>query len=207
MSLSEYIGKQFAEPEGIGGAVATKMMNFMNYEQYRAVEKFVCKDNGARILDVGFGNGKVLKNLSKKLDAKLYGIDISADMLDSACERNSDAVALNKMMLMQASVTDLPYNDDFFDTVYTINTIYFWNDLPKAFSEILRVLKNGGNFICTFYTKDFLDKLSYCDEGFDKFTPQQVRSMARENGFHNVKVKILKEGKAYCLIGVKDEGY
>ena len=75
----------------------------------------------------------------------------------------------------------------FFDTVYTVNTIYFWEDTAKVLDEVRRVLKDGGNFICTFYTKGYLDKLPYCDTGFDKFTPQQVRSMARERGFHDVK--------------------
>lgn len=206
MSFKEYIGSQFAEPNGVGGLITTKIMNVMNTEHYRAVEKFVCKNKGARILDVGFGNGQMLKVLDKKLDAKLYGIDISSDMLDTAVEKNYDAVTLNKMMLQQASITSLPYNDDFFDTVFTINTIYFWEDMTKAFSEVLRVLKNGGSFVCTFYSKDYLDKLSYCDTGFAKFTPQTVRSLARENGFHNVKIKILKEGKSYCLVGEKISG-
>lgn len=207
MSIKEYIGEQFSNPTGIGGAAAARVMNIINREHYRAVGKFVCRDSGAKILDIGFGNGYMLSRLSKKLDAKLYGVDISADMLEKATDKNIDAVTLNKMMLQQASVTDLPYNDGFFDTVYTINTIYFWGDITKAFDEIRRVLKNGGNFICTFYSKAWLDKLPYCDTGFDKFTPSQVRSLARENGFHNVKVKILKENAAFCLVGEKYEGY
>lgn len=203
MSLKEYIGEQFANPTGIGGTFSAKFMNVLNREHYKAVEKFVCKDSGARILDVGFGNGYMLSRLSKKLDAKLYGIDISADMVEKAIDKNTDGVTLNRIMLSQASVTDLPYNDGFFDTVYTINTVYFWDDMSKAFEEILRVLKSGGNLICSFYSKDFLDKLPCCDTGFDKFTPRELRSIARENGLVNVKVKILKEGKAYCLIGEK----
>ena len=79
-------------------------------------------------------------------------------------------------------------------------------DAAKVLDEVRRVLKDGGNFICTFYTKSYLDKLPYCDTGFDKFTPQQVRSMARERGFHDVKVKILSDCKAYCLVGTKIEG-
>lgn len=203
MSIKEYIGEQFAVPTGVGGALSARFMNFFNGVQYKAVEKFVCRDGGQRILDVGFGNGYMLSRLSKKLDAKLYGIDISADMLEKAADKNTDGVTLNKIMLSQASVTELPYNDDFFDTIYTVNTVYFWGDMPKAFEEILRVLKSGGNFICAFYSKDFLDKLPYCDTGFDKFTPSELRSIARENGLVNVKVKILKEGRAYCLIGEK----
>lgn len=206
MSLKEYIGGQFAEPEGIGGAVATKLMNIMNSEHYKAVERFVCHEDGAKILDIGFGNGHMLRILDKKLNAKLYGIDISPDMIEKAARKNNEAVSLNRMALQMANVNELPYNDNFFDTVFTINTVYFWGDLTRAFEEIRRVIKDGGNFVCTFYSKAFLDSLPYCNTGFDKFTPQELRSLARENGFHNVKVKILKEGKSYCLIGQKIEG-
>lgn len=204
MSVKEYIGGQCAYPEGIGGAVACRLMNFVNGEHYRAVKKFACKDKGARILDIGFGNGYMLKKLSDTLDAKLYGIDISYDMLRKAGHKNDDAVTLNKVILQQGYASQLPYNDNFFDTVYSINTIYFWEDISKAFEEIFRVLKDGGNFICTFYSKEYLDKLPYCDSGFNKFTPSEVRNLAREHGFCDVKIKILKDDKAFALVCEKE---
>ena len=37
------------------------------------------------------------------------------------------------------------------DTVYTVNTIYFWYDLQKCFSE--RILKPNEIFINAIYTK------------------------------------------------------
>mgnify|MGYP004505847039 FL=1 len=206
MSIKEYIGGQFADPEGLGGIACAKFMNIFNAEHYRAVKKFVCKLDGARILDIGFGNGVTIKKLSKSINAKFYGVDISADMVEKAKRENRDGVNTNKVILQQGKAEELPYNDDFFDTVYTVNTIYFWEDTAKVLDEVRRVLKDGGNFICTFYTKGYLDKLPYCDTGFDKFTPQQVRSMARERGFHDVKVKILSDCKAYCLVGTKIEG-
>ena len=55
MSIKEYIGGQCADPEGLGGIACAKFMNFFNAEHYRAVKKFVCKLDGARILDIGFG--------------------------------------------------------------------------------------------------------------------------------------------------------
>ncbi|WP_363253908.1 methyltransferase domain-containing protein [Clostridium sp.] len=42
---------------------------------------------------------------------------------------------------------NLLYDDDFFDVVTTINTIYFWNDTKKGLEEIYRVLKGDGVFI------------------------------------------------------------
>lgn len=84
MSIKEYIGGQCADPEGLGGIACAKFMNFFNAEHYRAVKKFVCKLDGARILDIGFGNGVTIKKLSKNINAKFYGVDISADMVEKA---------------------------------------------------------------------------------------------------------------------------
>ena len=84
MSIKEYIGGQCANPEGLGGLACAKFMNFFNAEHYRAVKKFVCKLDGARILDIGFGNGVTIKKLSKNINAKFYGVDISADMVEKA---------------------------------------------------------------------------------------------------------------------------
>ena len=88
MSIKEYIGGQCANPEGLGGIACAKFMNFFNAEHYRAVKKFVCKLDGARILDIGFGNGVTIKKLSKNINAKFYGVDISADMVEKAKREN-----------------------------------------------------------------------------------------------------------------------
>ena len=63
MSIKEYIGGQCANPEGLGGIACAKFMNFFNAEHYRAVKKFVCKLDGARILDIGFGLSKSLARI------------------------------------------------------------------------------------------------------------------------------------------------
>ena len=88
MSIKEYIGGQCANPEGLGGLACAKFMNFFNAEHYRAVKKFVCKLDGARILDIGFGNGVTIKKLSKNINAKFYGVDISADMVEKSNREN-----------------------------------------------------------------------------------------------------------------------
>ncbi|WP_287615183.1 class I SAM-dependent methyltransferase, partial [Ruminococcus sp.] len=119
MSIKEYIGGQCADPEGLVGIACAKFMNFFNAEHYRAVKKFVCKLDGARILDIGFGNGVTIKKLSKSINAKFYGVDISADMVEKAKRENRDGVNTNKVILQQGKAEELPYNDDFFDTVYT----------------------------------------------------------------------------------------
>ena len=196
---------QFAKPEGKAGEFVTLAMNVFNFKLYNAVYNFVPKQPNARILDVGYGNGDMLKRLDEKLDAVFYGIDISEDMKVLATKANARAVATEKMFLSTGDVEDMPYDDSFFDCVYTINTIYFWKDADKAMDEMVRTLKDGGRFICAFYSKAYFERSEkYQFEGETYYTTCELKALAQKHGLENVKVKVVDEKKfMYCLIGEK----
>jgi DNA-binding transcriptional MerR regulator/ubiquinone/menaquinone biosynthesis C-methylase UbiE len=46
---------------------------------------------------------------------------------------------------------DIPYDDDCFDLIIANHVLFYCDDLSKALSEIRRVLKPGGTFICSTY--------------------------------------------------------
>jgi ubiquinone/menaquinone biosynthesis C-methylase UbiE len=48
-----------------------------------------------------------------------------------------------------------------FDAVTSVNTIYFWSDTIKGLSEIKRVLKGNGIFVCAVYSQEWLKRVSY----------------------------------------------
>ena len=52
-----------------------------------------------------------------------------------------------RCFIEQGTVDTLPYTDEMFDVVTAFETVYFWNDLPKAFTEVTRVLKRNGHFL------------------------------------------------------------
>lgn len=149
-------------------------------ELYFAVKKFIKCGEGGRLLDLNFGGDRLLGSISE-LGLNLYGVDIS----DSEHERTIDEIALNG----RASINELPYNDEFFDTVTTVDTLCGWSG-ERGFSEILRVLKHGGQLLCSFHAVGI--------------TPQQARSLARRAGFVNVTVKVLRAEDCYLLIGEKE---
>jgi SAM-dependent methyltransferase len=165
----------------------------------------IAKETGAKILDVGYGNGDTLKRLEEKLDAVFYGIDISPDMKVLATKANARAVAEEKMFLTVGDVEDMPYEDSFFDCVYTINTVYFWKDAGRAMDETVRVLKDGGRFICGFYSKAYFERSEkYQYEGETYYTTGELKELAAAHGLEKVKVKVVDEKKfMYCLIGEK----
>jgi SAM-dependent methyltransferase len=86
-----------------------------------------------------------------------------------------------------------------FGKVYSINTVYFWEDLEDTLTKIWNILEPGGIFINTLYSNEFLAHLSHTDFGYRKYTVKQLEDAGRETGFEVDAVPILG-GKAYCFL-------
>jgi SAM-dependent methyltransferase len=89
----------------------------------------------ARILDVGCGKGYLLYEFTQILpNCKVNGVDISKYALANA----KDEI---QPYLHEANATTLPFNDDEFDFVYSINTLHnlYIQDLFSSLSEMSRV--------------------------------------------------------------------
>lgn len=201
--FTEYIGSQFGNPHGIVGSVCCILMNIINKPMYKNTVSLIGISKDENLLDIGYGNGYLLKYLYKKTKANLYGIDISEDMKIKATQRNRGALSDGKLFLEVGDCCDLKYSDDFFASVTSINTVYFWQDTVKGLSEIHRVLKNGGAFYNVVYTKEWLDKLSYTEKGFKKFGPEELVEFGRNAGFANIQVKDIVKGRSFVVIYTK----
>jgi len=95
---------------------------------------------GSRVLDVGCAKGFLVKDLlSEGIDA--YGIDISEYAI-----KNCEKEVVGRIHLGKAD--NLPFPDNSFDTVISINTIHNYNKegVIKCLQEIQR-LSNGKSFI------------------------------------------------------------
>lgn len=201
--FSEYIGSQFGNPRGLVGKVCCVIMNIINKAMYKNTVSMIDVSSEGNILDIGYGNGYLLNRVYKNTKANLYGIDISEDMKMQATKRNKKALRDGKLFLDTGDCCDLKYADDFFETVTSINTVYFWNDTIKGLSEIYRTLKAGGSFFNVVYTKEWLDKLSYTEKGFKKFEPKELVTFGKSAGFDNIQVRDIVKGKSFVVIYTK----
>ena len=97
------------------------------------------KPSKLRILDAGCGTGGLLEKLGRF--GRTWGIDISQEAIKFSEKR--------KLKVKKSSVTNIPFNRDYFDVVISVDVIYHTkvkND-QKAINEFYRVLKPGGTLI------------------------------------------------------------
>ncbi len=128
------------------------------------------------ILDVGCNYSSVL-NILPKMNG--YGIDIVINGLKKHGFRLNPAYKW-----IQGVAERLPFDDGFFDVVFTTNGIDHYENPDKAFKEMLRVLKPKGFLVMTV---DVFDKdIGYRNkEHPHSFTEQKAKELFKRN---NVKI-------------------
>ena len=87
------------------------------------------------------------------------------------------------------NVVKLPFAARTFDKVFTINTIYYWPDLPAGLREITRVLKPGGRLMVGFRSPASLRLVTLAWDNFKRYEPQEVAAAMRNVGFRLLRVE------------------
>jgi len=148
---------------------------------------------GKRVLDIGCGEGSFLMQVREKFE-EVYGIDIS-DIATELCLKNN-------IIAKKANLNNepLPFPDEYFDTVVTLDVIEHVFDPVLFINEIKRVLMHGGYTIIstpnirkiqriTSLIMGHFPRTSYDPVGFDGghlhyFTSKDLRQLLEQNGFH-----------------------
>ncbi|MBN8209064.1 class I SAM-dependent methyltransferase [Bacillus sp. NTK071] len=139
------IDKQYGNPEGwLGWFIGEKMVR-----QHRIETKWTIKQlhlqKDEHVLELGCGGGYAMKLLLTNPNVQeVIGLDVSRTVIHSATIRNQKEIKKERAKLVHGNVHYLPFEDNHFTNVFSIHSIYFWEDLPIAVAEIHRVLKPGG---------------------------------------------------------------
>lgn len=207
MGLFKQIGDQFHKPTGSLGRLVTWIMNKQNKGQYDAIEHALNLSDipdELKILDIGFGNGYLLNSLLKRYNGHYYGIDLSHDMIAACQKRNANYIQEDRLTISHGLAEQLPFEADFFDKIYTVNTSYFWESLDQVFLEIKRCLKKEGEFSLAFYSDSFLNTLPVTKTGYAKYPLATYRQAGIRHGFLVDEQEIIA-GKAYVFTYQKQE--
>ena len=99
----------------------------------------------ARVLDVGCGSGWATRLLAEyALNGRVTGIDISDEMIRLARE---SSLLFPNVDYQTASAEQLPFADGEFTHAFSMESLYYYANIPAALREVHRVLQAGGSFV------------------------------------------------------------
>ena len=161
-----------------GKAVCALVWNMDKAKNTRYLEMALSgipADFAGSLLEIPVGTGVLTMPVYQTLPkANITCLDYSPDMMEKA-QRRAKASGLDHIQFLQGDVGALPFPNESFDTVLSLNGFHAFPDKDAAFAETWRVLKPGGVFCGCFYIKGqnkrtdwFIEKL-YVPKGF--FTP------------------------------------
>ncbi len=101
----------------------------------------------SQILDVGCGIGGSSLYLAQKFNARAVGITLSPVQASRATQRAQEAGLATEVNFHVADALDMPFANDTFDLVWSMESGEHMPDKEKFLQECYRVLKPGGTLL------------------------------------------------------------
>jgi ubiquinone/menaquinone biosynthesis C-methylase UbiE len=202
---------QCRKPTGWWGRFTLRRMNWSHSKltDWGLSLVHVRKDN--TVLDVGCGGGRTVSKLAAMaVEGKVYGIDYSDDSVAATRSTNAKWIDAGRVEVRQASVSQLPFDDNTFDLVTAVETHFFWPNLAADVREILRVTKSGGTLviIAEIYKGATTRTSRLCEKyapltGMKLLSPDEHRDLLAGAGYVDVRVIEKRDNGWICAIGQK----
>ncbi len=97
---------------------------------------------GDRVLDLGCGAGWATRLLaravrSEQKPGQVIGLDVSDEMIRHARAASKD---YDNVMFVTGSAQQIPWEENFFDKVFSVESFYYYADQDRALAELFRVM-------------------------------------------------------------------
>lgn len=187
MTFSRFLAGQLGKPSGFAGKFAALLWNKRNAALNDVVFDMLSLERTDGVLEIGFGGGYLLGRMSAMVpEGLLAGVDISPAMVAQCENRYRKEIREGRLELKCAAAESLPYPPQYFTKVCSTNSIFYWQDLERAFSEIERVLKPGGNLVLCFTSKDSLAKRNFANK-IRLVEAGEIQALMRAKGFESIR--------------------
>ncbi len=151
---------------------------------------------GERVLDMGCGAGWATRILARMVGdgpqghGQVIGVDISDEMIRRARATSKD---FDNVMFVWGSAHQIPWEENFFDRVLSVESFYYYADQDRAAHELFRVMAPKGRlFILINLYKENPYSLRWVEA---LNVPVQARSeqdyveLLRAHAFENVEAR------------------
>jgi len=183
-----FIQRQLRRPSGLIGGLLPSLWNRWNRELHKVAFQALDIQSDDRVLEIGFGGGSLLKRILPMVqNGYVAGVDHSLAVCQYCHKRLRKAVHSRKMGLAQSSAENLPFGPECFSKVFSVNSVFFWPEIPQAFQEIARILKPGGRHILIFTDPESLKDRPVLKDALTPIASSEVRDRLSESGFQVIR--------------------
>jgi 2-polyprenyl-3-methyl-5-hydroxy-6-metoxy-1,4-benzoquinol methylase len=164
--------------------------------------------SGEKILEVGTGLGTDILQFARA-GSDVTGIDLTARAVELTKKRFEQEGLVGHFQ--QASFTELPFDDNCFDVVYSFGVLHHSKETDQGIAEIHRVLKPGGQLIVMLYHKGFkyyvrkLFLYGVLRAEFLRLSPQEVVNRHSEDFGGSPLTKVYSRGQARKLFAAFEQ--
>lgn len=147
--------------------------------------------NGMHILEIGCGDGTLWKDSLTTIprEIKILLSDISEGMLRDA--RRAVGPDDKRFSFQVFDCSRIPCADNSMDLIIANHVLFYCEDIPQVCREVQRVLKPGGRFLCSAYSRHHMQEVSQLVAGFDDrivlSADKLYNKFGRENGTDTLK--------------------
>ncbi|MGI8469384.1 MAG: class I SAM-dependent methyltransferase [Pyrinomonadaceae bacterium] len=110
--------------------------------RFHLIKKLLGERRGEKLLEIGYGSGVFLPELSKYAD-EIYGVDVHHEQEKVAKTLAKFGV---KAELVSGGAEKIIWQNDFFDSVVAVSALEFVANLDLVCEEVKRILKPAGSF-------------------------------------------------------------
>jgi sterol 24-C-methyltransferase len=135
-------------PRGSGRLSMATAMRLMEDKLARTLDL----PPGSRVLDAGCGEGDVAVRLCRRFGLEVDGVDLLGFNLEKARGKAARLGLTDSLRFHRLDYNDLPFPDQTFDGVYTMETLVHAFDHQRTLRELRRVLKTGGKLVLFEYS-------------------------------------------------------
>lgn len=197
-----YIDSQYGNPSGaLGKYIGEKMVKQHQPETYWTID-LLALNKDERLLELGCGAGFAMKLLLQEASVhKITGVDLSETVLKLARKRNRHELSKGSARFVQGDVKQLPFEDQQFTRVYSIQSIYFWDHIDETTAEIYRVLKSKGRVVLTLSN----GKSGVLWGGINEMIEKKLIPSMNRQGFKNIEIQKGPDSRQYHIIAIVGE--
>jgi len=206
MGFASFFSRQARKPTGLfGRLVASQIFKRGNAEMNAFIGECLSLREDAQVLEIGFGPGELIHALARRVGrGRVEGVDFSDAMRAIAKRRNKQDIAAGRVRLHLGDFDAMAFDGRRFDTIVTVNTVYFWPQPEATIAKIGRLLKPGGRLAVGFHDQADMQEARLSRDVFRLYSTRDMEALLASCGAFEEIAILSRKGKTktlHCALG------